>query len=583
MKMASRAGSALRELSAGVVTACLTVPLCVGAGILAWTPLGPDHIARGAVAGLVCAIAGGITAAVFRRSSFVATFPTTPINVILASFVLALGAASHGDVRAVTVAVTLCIVLAGLLQVLFAASGLSRVLRFVPHPVVGGFVSGVAALIAWHQIPALLGVRSLALALPARTLLPHPLVTAFGAAVLATILLVGHFAPKTPGLLVGLLAGSAAFHAATSLAPGCDLGATVGALPLHVADVWPAFDRNALRTVFESVALLKVVLVGAFTLAVVGTLDTFFALRTAQFLADVPVDPRRDVAGQGLANVVSALAGGLAVSTSLSVSMANHRAGGRTRLSTIASAGTLLLGGFLFPSVVTRLPLVVLAAILVAVSLRLVDRWSLQVLRRALASKEAEERRRAVRDGAVVLAVFLTTLLGEPVAGVALGVALSCVLFVADMSRPVVTRRRDPRRSQPSRSRVRRRPPSLGPGQAVVLELEGVLFFANAHGLEAELRTLDDEVDLVVLDCGRLVDIDTSGRTILGQAALRFEDRGKALVLAGTERPWPGGPRTFSGVDAALAWGMGLIEVRPHPADAVVNGDVEVPVLSAVR
>jgi len=98
MKM-PREGSVLGEVSAGVVTACLTVPLCVPAGILAYAPLGPDYVAKGAVAGLVCAIAGGITAAVFRRSSFVATFPTTPISVILGSFVLALATASHGDLR----------------------------------------------------------------------------------------------------------------------------------------------------------------------------------------------------------------------------------------------------------------------------------------------------------------------------------------------------------------------------------------------------------------------------------------------------------------------------------------------------
>lgn len=555
MKMPGQ-GSVLREVSAGVVTACLTVPLCIGAGILAYAPLGPDHVARGTVAGLVCAIAGGLAAALLRRSSFVATFPTTPISVILASFVLALATESRGDLRVAAVAVTLCVALAGLWQVLFAASGLSRILRFVPHPVMGGFVSGVAVLIAWHQVPTLLGVRSLAGAFPARALLPHPLVTAFGAALLGTILLVGRLAPRAPSLLLGLLIGSVAFHAAGALAPGADLGTTVGALPSSVAGLWPVFDWSVVKKVLGTIALLKIVLVGSFTLALVATLDTFFALRTAQFLADIPVDPRRDVAGQGLANVVSALAGGLAVSTSLSVSMTNHRAGGRTRLSTIASAGTLLLGGLLFPSVVTRLPLVVLAAILVAVSLRLVDRWSLQVLRLALTSRESAERRRSIRDGAIVLAVFLATLLGEPVAGVAVGVGLSCVLFMVDMSRPVVSKRWDAWRS-PSRRftpRVERPGPASRPGEVVVLELEGVLFFGNSHSLEADLHALDDGTDLVILDCWRLVDVDTSGRAILGQAASRLADRGKLLVLAGMERSWPGGPRTFPSVDAALEW-----------------------------
>lgn len=550
-----RQGSVLGEVSAGVVTACLTVPLCVPAGILAYAPLGPDYVAHGAVAGLVCAIAGGITAAVFRRSSFVATFPTTPISVVLGSFVLALAAAAHGDSRITAAAMTLCVAFAGLWQVLFALSGLSRILRFVPHPVMGGFVSGVAVLIAWHQVPAFLGVRSLAGA-SSPMVLPHPLVTAFGAALLGAMLLAGRFAPKVSNLLLGLLFGTAVFHVAGALAPGADLGATVGALPSGMTGFLPGFDWSVVTAVLGTRALVKIVLVGSFTLALVATLDTFFALRTAQLLADVPVDPRRDVAGQGLANVVSAFAGSLAVSTSLSVSTANHRAGGRTRVSTLASGGTLLLGGLLFPTLVGRLPLVVLAAILVAVSLRLVDRWSLHVLRLALTSREPSERRRSLRDGAIVLAVFLATLFGEPAAGVAVGVALSCVLFMADMSRPVVSKRWDAALSPSGRmrSRAARADHVTRPGAILVLELDGVLFFGNSHGLDAELRALGDETDLVILDCWRLADIDTSGRATLGQAASRLAGRGKALVLAGTELSWPGSPRAFPSIDVALEW-----------------------------
>jgi MFS superfamily sulfate permease-like transporter len=169
----------LRELSAGFVSACLTLPLCVGAGVLAFAPLGPDHIARGAVAGLYGAIVGGVAAALVRRSSFVVTFPTTPICAIQAGLGASLLPLSGGPAT-FTLAMTLSLVLMGLWQALFALSGFSRLMRFVPHPVMAGFVSGVAVFVGWHQLPGLLGHRSMDEVLRHGLRLQHPLAAAFG-------------------------------------------------------------------------------------------------------------------------------------------------------------------------------------------------------------------------------------------------------------------------------------------------------------------------------------------------------------------------------------------------------------------
>jgi SulP family sulfate permease len=556
--------AALREASAGVVAASVTIPLCVGAGVLAYGPLGPGWVAHGAVAGLVCATVGGIFSAIFRRSSFVVTFPTTPICVIQGTVLASVVAAVYGDPARALGILSLCVVCVGLWQVLFALSGLSRVIRFVPHPVMAGFVSGVAVLIAWHQVPSLLGVRHLAGVLSS-SFAPHPLVTIFGAAVLAGILLLGRFAPRVPNLLLGLVVGTGVFHLVAALRPGADLGPTIGAIPGRALDAWPLLSWSAVSAVLGNGDLLRTVLIGSLTLALVGTLDTFFALRTANFLSSLETDPKRDVFGQGMGNLASALAGGLVVSTSLSVSIANYKAGGRTRLSTIASAGTLLVGGFLFPAVVTGLPLVVLGAILVATSLRLVDRWSFEVLLLALTSRDPGKRRRAVRDGSVILAVFLATILGRPVVGVAVGFGISCVLFMADMSRPVVARRRDGTnvRSKRLRSSMEREA-IVSQGRSIaVLELQGALFFGNTHSLAADIQALGDEVTTVILDCRRLRDVDTSGLTTLGQVAARLRDRNRHLLVSGAKSSWldrtaavPGRSaiRVFADLDDALEW-----------------------------
>jgi MFS superfamily sulfate permease-like transporter len=264
-----------------------------------------------------------------------------------------------------------------------------------------------------------------------------------------------------------------------------------------------------------------------------------------------------------MGNLASALSGGLVVSTSLSVSMANHRAGGRTRLSTIASGVTLLVGALLFPAVVTWLPLVVLGAILVATSLRLVDRWSFQVVRMVFTERDRSKRGRALRDASVIVAVFLATILGRPVMGVAVGFGLSCLLFILDMSRPVITRRRDGTNSRSKRLRsFPERETLTALGRSIsVLELHGALFFGNTHGFAASFETLDEDVTTVILDCRHLRDVDTSGITTLVQVAKKLGDRGQLLLVSGARGGWldshaavPGhrALRLFSTLDEAL-------------------------------
>ncbi len=359
----------------------------------------------------------------------------------------------------------------------------------------------------------------------------------------------------------------------------------IGSVPPHALRVLPALDWGAALQLLQIPELLKGVLLGSLTLALVATLDTFFALRTAQFIADIPVEPRRDVVGQGVANLVSSLVGGLAVSTSLSVSMANQKAGGRTRLSTLTSCAVLLLAGIVFPKVLALLPRVVLAAILCALAFRLVDRWSFRVLWLALTAQDPAKRKRALRDSTIVLAVFGATLLGQPVAGVGVGIGLSCVLFMLDMSLPEVATRRTGSLLPFSNSRTPAEAQVLAAwdGTLNLLELHGVLFFGNAQNLAAALRAAESEAEIVILDCGSVRTIDSSALGVLERAASRFRSAGKALLLCAAEASWqeapggflePGLGTAFPDLDAALvgaqqrvlAAGMAPRQVLEPPA-----------------
>jgi MFS superfamily sulfate permease-like transporter len=280
--------------------------------------------------------------------------------------------------------------------------------------------------------------------------------------------------------------------------------------------------------------VLKTILICSLTLSIVGTLDTFFSLRTAQALADTKFDPRRELAGQAVGNLLSAIVGGLVVSTSLSLTTANYEAGGRTRISTVTSAIALLAGGLLLPKLILSLPLAVLASILIAASYRLIDRECIETARIAVIARTKTRRLRALRDMGTVLAVLLATVLGQPIMGVLVGFGLSCLIFLIDMSRPVIARQATGAkvRSKRIRSHVEQDCLRRHGDDIKILDLQGALFFGNAYNLTEEMRSIEREARIIILNCRKISNVDHSGLRMLGDMIVRLKRHGKLLAIS---------------------------------------------------
>jgi MFS superfamily sulfate permease-like transporter len=582
----AKAGSAgqvvsgvLHEILAGLTVACIALPLCIGAGVLAYGPFGAETAGYAAVAGLMAGIVPGIIGALARKSSFVVTMPATPMALVQASFAATMLQALNGNATLAFALFPVCAFLVGILQILFGLSGVSRLVKFAPYPVVAGFGTGIGLLIATAQVGKLFGFPDNAELLNAGLgAFNRPFIPVFGLALTGLMLVVARKLPRAPALLVGLLAGVALYHVLKTIFPSLDLGPTLGAVSVSAFWVGLNFDPAALHELVFNMPTMQALLLTAVTLAMLGTLDISFALRNAQNLADIPIAPRRDVIAQGVANLTGAFAGGLPVSASLALSSASFRAGGRTRFSAIVAA--LALAAVLFvPQAIALLPLIVLAAILFTVGLLLADRWVIQILREAWRAGEKAGRGRARRNLLIVLAVVVATVFGQPVVGAAVGVLLACLLFIIDMSQPVVRRslRGDRLRSKRVRS-VRDLETLTSAGQrVVVLELQGVLFFGNADDLASELRRYDEDSDIIVLDMQRVTSVDTSGVTVLQQVAARCRARGKALLVCVNDPAYLhlvdkaiAGKDTLvcSSLDSALEWAENRLIEKVSHADA---------------
>src|SRR5579864_3944864 len=532
--------TALRDdLAAGAITTIIALPSGIAASLLTFAPLGPEYVGVAAAAGLVGCIVGGGLAAMIATSSFVGSAPRASEALILATLVVALLNRPDiaSDKKLIVTSVYICVLMGGLWQCLFGLFGIARIIKFTPHPVLVGFLNGVAVLIVLSQLkpyfrfggsghPLLVdrpGMFLLTIA-AAATMLLFP-----GIARKSTALM--PWLSKTPPVVVGFFGGIGAYYVLRSLAPGLDIGSTFGKIAIPL--IPPLFRLDSLQPWWRLAATQWDILPVSAVVAVVATIDSLLTFRTAQNASELRVSPVRDVLAQGLGNCAAAVAGGVTIAASPSQTMASFRAGGRTRLAPLWSAVLLATLAFGFPSLLAGIPTVVLSGILLALGVNLFDRWFFEIIADIRKATSATSGQRPVYDLAVVFIVMGFTIFYSVLAGVIAGCLLAGIIFVVNMSRPVVRRTLTGAEIQSKRIRPARDVAILHEtaAQRAVLQLEGVLFFGNADDLSAKIKQIFNNAEMVALDLRGITDIDISGATILENILAKSRSWKKELLL----------------------------------------------------
>ena len=522
------------ELAGGVASAIPGLAHALTLGVLAFAPLGPEHAEIGIRAGFAAVIFGGIAATIFSGTPLPATGPRASISLILAGFVATLAVdPALGAAGTVALAI-LCTAGAGMLQILFGVLRLGTLAKFVPFPVLGGFMCGVAILIVLSQVPHMLGLLPGAMREPAVEWLAavQPLTAFVSLATAAIIWVVAWRWKRLPAALIGLAAGTAVYYATRFVVPGAALGPVVGeipgALPLPTAFA-DVIDLGGQPAALKHLPLLAAT---AAVIAIIGTLDSLLAAAAIDAAAGTRHRANRELIGQGIGNFVSAAFGGVPVALSPTRALPAWRAGGRTRAIGYIASGLLAAVLLIGTVALAYLPLAVLAGVMLTVAWGLVDAWTRGLARR-LAAGERDET--LLWSMAVVVLVAAITVLVNFLVAVIAGLFLSMALFIATMNRSLVRAVYDGT-ARPSR-RI------YGPEDATRLvaerrriklaELEGAIFFGSAERLIAEAEGWADTSDHIVLDLRRVTAIDATGALGLEQLAKRLRGRKVNLALAG--------------------------------------------------
>lgn len=469
-----------RNLTAGVTVAIIALPLALGYGVAS---------GLGAAAGLTTAIVAGAIAAFFGGSHLQVSGPTGAMTAVLAPM-----AAAYGIGGVLTAAM-----LAGLMLIVVAGTGIARYVRLIPAPVVEGFTAGIAGIIFFQQLPVLLGHT----ADPAQKVVSGAWTSAVSfveqprwtpmliAVSVAAITLVGaHRWPRIPFSLLTIITAAIFANVFTVDA------AEIGDLPVMPPTPSASFlEWSAIPSLGGA----------AVTIAVICALESLLSATVADRMRGRGSrhDPNRELFGQGLANLVSPFFGGMPASAAISRTAVNVRAGATTRLSALTHALGLAVLAIAAAPLVAHIPLAALAGVLIATAIRMLE---LGVLRTFGKVSRA--------DGVVMLLTAVLTLVHDLLAAIAIGVAVAGISAIRQIAAATRTE-------------------SGGhEGDVATFHLDGPLFFAVTHRL---LHTFErpPSSGAVVFRCAKVSTIDSSGALLLRDVIEALESAGKHVHLAG--------------------------------------------------
>jgi SulP family sulfate permease len=529
-----------RETAGGVGAAVAMLPFVLTYGYIVFGAAGAAAAQIGLTAAVVSVTISVLVMLLVSRSQLPTAAPSASTSVILGTLVVGLlrdpalvptGAAGIAQLLACTGAT---VAGAGVLLVVLGLLRAGRLARFVPQPVLAGFMNGIAILIVVSQVPVLFGVSASAWSRDGWSALAAwqwpPFAAALGTALLVAA--IARFFPRLPAPLLALILGACLALALQAQWPAFALtpiGPLQAALPMPDA-LLPLLDRTGIDTLLTRHG--PTMATTALLLALIGGLESVLGLAAIDQQLATRTDPDRELTALGLTNIVTGLFGGLFVVFLRLRAIATVTAGGRGR-------GAVLVGCLLLALVFTlalpwleRLPTAVVAGIVVMLAWTLVDQWTRRLVAQWWRGERSVE---SMLSLAVVVVVCVVTLRWGFAVGVAAGIVVAMLIFIRALNRSMF-RLRYNAHEIPSRRIYPAAHEDLLRAQRScieVLELEGALFFGNAERLAAEVDRLAATTRFLILDLRRVTTIDASGAVALDRIAERLQRRQATLLVAG--------------------------------------------------
>ena len=566
----------------GFAAAVVALPSAIGFGVAIYEPLGQAYNAQGAMAGMVGATMLGVVAAKFGGCQRLISAPCAPAAAVLSAVAIQF---TQGGMPAnqMLLAFLLISLFASCFQILFGLSKLGELIKFMPYPVVAGYLAGVGLIIIGSQTQKWLGVSGnvnlwTAVTSPAQWKLPSLIV---GAVAMLLMWQAPRITQRVPAVILALFGSALTYWALGFWDPSLRVleGNSLIVGPLGSSGVESASGDSlgGLSNFFTSIAKpweaiaamqfppLGILIYPALTLAVLLSIDTLKTCIVLDTLTHSRHNSNKELIGQGLGNLASAVCSGMPGAGTMGATLVNMSSGGKTNASGIIEGAAVLFAYILLAPWLAWIPLASLGAILTVIGFRMIDRHTLSLL------KTSDTR----LDFVVIVAVAVVAQIFSLIAATATGLLLAALLFLRKQIEERTVRRTtfgNQVFSKNKRLAIEREVLEQQGTQTVILELQGTLFFGTANQLYLAAEAYLSRCTYLVLDFRLVQSVDYSAAHVLEQIRDRLKETGGELILSNLPVQMPTGEdlrqyfahtgvlhkglniRLFEELDQALEW-----------------------------
>lgn len=483
----------VRNLIAGVIVGVVALPLALAFAIASGVK--PEH-------GLYTAIVAGLAVSLFGGTRLQIAGPTGAFVVILSGVTAKYGFAG----------LQVATLMAGGILLALGFARLGSVIKYIPYPVITGFTSGIALIIFVSQWKDFFGLQpevagehfhekleQLLLAFPDL----HLATTLLASFSLAALLFSPRVFKRIPAPLVAMTLATVV-QAAFEFDGVATIGSAFGGIPQTL----PTFSPPAL-----SFADIMKLVGPAFTIALLGAIESLLSAVVADGMAGTRHDPNQELIGQGVANVLAPLFGGFAATGAIARTATGIRNGATSPLAGITHSLTLVLIIVLLAPLASYIPLCALAAILFLVA------WNMSELPHFLRLLRTAPR----ADVLILLITFGLTVLGDLVIAVNVGVIISALLFMRRMAQSVEVVEHSVQQDAGDSKQL--------PAGVVVYRIDGPFFFGAVEKLEGILQSIQSRMQVLVLHLGNVPFIDATGLRVLIELQRSCQKNGRRLIL----------------------------------------------------
>lgn len=453
------------NIFAGITAAIVALPLALAFGVAS---------GAGAIAGLYGAIILGFFAAAFGGTSTQISGPTGPMTVITASAIVAF----PNDFSSVMTV----ILLSGLIQISFGIVGIGKWIKYIPYPVISGFMSGVGVIIIILQINPFLGVDSQSSVVMTISQIFTTLKNInYDSFLIALITLcIMFFTPKKvsqkiPTALIALVL-------VTLLSYYLNLQIDkIGEIPMGLPQITLPFSFD--------LANLDTILTLAITLALLGSIDSLLTSLVADSMTKTKHNSKKELIGQGIGNSLCSFVGAIPGAGATMRTVININSGGTSKLSGMVHSITLLLIVLILAPLASEIPLAVLSGILIKVGFDILDYRFIKIL-----SKIKKQ------DFLIMITVFLLTVFVDLIMAVGVGITIASILAVYQVSKSTKIKTQRTKTSFDI---------DLDNSKIEIIKIDGSLFFGTASVLDKKIEKLSG-IKYVILDLKNVVYLDIS-------------------------------------------------------------------------